>query len=69
MKLTQKSKFKGHLHFFKPHHYSHRERHPQNCCGIQLGNSLDLLFVLFLESPKSHIDKPLRRIFRRSTNT
>ena len=23
MKLTQKSKFKGHSHLFKPHHYSH----------------------------------------------
>ena len=30
MKLTQKSKFKGHLHSFKPHDYSHRDRHPQN---------------------------------------
>ena len=29
MKLTQKSKFKGHSHLFKPHHYSHRNRHPQ----------------------------------------
>ena len=30
MKLTEKLKFKGHSHFFKPHHYSHRYRHPQN---------------------------------------
>ena len=30
MKLTQKSKFKGHLHSFKPHDYSYRDRHPQN---------------------------------------
>ena len=30
MKLTQKLKFKGHSHFIKPHHYSHRDWHPQN---------------------------------------
>ena len=30
MKLTQKAEFKGHSHFLKPHHYSHRDRHPEN---------------------------------------
>ena len=34
----------------------------EECCGLLLGNSLVLLFLLFLENPKSQIDKP-RRIF------
>ena len=38
-------------------------------CGFRLGNSLVLWFLLFLENPKSQIDKPLRRICRPSTNT
>ena len=28
------------------------------CCGLLVGDSLVLLFLLFLENPKSQIDKP-----------
>ena len=41
------------------------------CLGVVvlfLGISVVLMFLLFLENPKSQIDKP-RRIFRRGTNT
>ena len=54
--------------------HQRRPRPPTNprckptSCGLFLGNTLVLLFLLFLQNPKSKIEKP-RRIFRRGINT
>ena len=57
MKLTQKSKFKGHSHFFTPHHYSHRNEHPQT----RHNGYLDMLISSLWPKNSSECGKKCRK--------